>query len=251
MSVSVTGVLGRRFWWLYLAGWVPYLGVYASMFVLTGEAPTGLALLAASYQVVPSALLGMGIVWAACRIPWSPTGWPRALGIHGALALAYATISAWTSWLLFSLTWSWFAGRVVWQKHQPGVLVWQCFMALMIYAIIASVTYAFVASKRLREEEHRVARAEALRTKAELQALRAQLNPHFLFNTLHSLLALVRADSSAAEDAIEQFADLLRYASRVHHQPGDEVALVEEWEFVRNYLALESLRIGEIGRAHV
>jgi sensor histidine kinase YesM len=187
----------------------------------------------------------MGIVFATCRIPWSPYGWPRALAIHAAIALVYATLSAWASWLLFSVTWDWFAGQVTWQQHQPGVVVWQCFMALMIYAIVSSVTYAFLASKRLREEENRASRAEALRTKAELQALRAQLNPHFLFNTLHSLLALVRADSIAAEDAIEQFADLLRYASRVHHQPGDEVALVEEWEFVRNYLALESLRIGD------
>ena len=67
---------------------------------------------------------------------------------------------------------------------------------------------------------------------------------------MHSLLALVRNEPRAAEDAIEQFADLLRYASRVHDETRDEVTLSEEWQFVQNYLALESLRIGDRLKVH-
>jgi LytS/YehU family sensor histidine kinase len=52
-------------------------------------------------------------------------------------------------------------------------------------------------------EEERSARARALQAEAELTALRAQLNPHFLFNTLHTLLALVREDPARAEKALE------------------------------------------------
>ena len=89
------------------------------------------------------------------------------------------------------------------------------------------------------------AKAEALRAEAELAALRAQLNPHFLFNTLHSLLALVRHDPDHAEEALEQFGDLLRYTLRIQQDTVDEVALAEEWAFVENYLELERLRLGE------
>jgi LytS/YehU family sensor histidine kinase len=89
-------------------------------------------------------------------------------------------------------------------------------------------------------------RAEHLKTEAELNALRAQLNPHFLFNTLHSLMALVRTDSAAAENAIERLAALLRYSLKAKHNGGnDDVSLSTEWKFVQNYLALERLRLGE------
>jgi sensor histidine kinase YesM len=85
---------------------------------------------------------------------------------------------------------------------------------------------------------------------AELKALRAQVNPHFLFNTLHSLLILVRRDPRAAEDALEQFGDLMRYALRVQQGAGDEVLLAEEWTFTQDYLALEKLRLGDRLRLH-
>jgi LytS/YehU family sensor histidine kinase len=83
-----------------------------------------------------------------------------------------------------------------------------------------------------------------LRIDAELRALRAQLNPHFLFNTLHSITALVRLDPSDGERALEQFATLLRYVLDVNRNRGEEVPLEEELGFVRTYLALEQLRLG-------
>jgi LytS/YehU family sensor histidine kinase len=118
-------------------------------------------------------------------------------------------------------------------------------LGVMIYGTIASVAYAVHAATQLREEE-------ALRARAELQVLRAQLNPHFLFNTLHSLMALVRHDPRAAEDALERFGELLRYALKTGRDGADardDVALSDEWAFVENYLALEKLRLAD--RLHV
>ena len=93
-------------------------------------------------------------------------------------------------------------------------------------------------------------RAEQLRVRAELETLRAQLNPHFLFNTLHSLLSLVRRDPQAAEDALERFGDLLRYTLRTQSGEADDVTLGAEWGFVSNYLELERLRLGDRLRLH-
>jgi LytS/YehU family sensor histidine kinase len=84
---------------------------------------------------------------------------------------------------------------------------------------------------------------ESLRTRAELETLRAQLNPHFLFNTLHSVMALVRHDSKLAEDALEKLAALLRYTLMSSSQ-GSDVTLREEIDFVRDYLRLEQIRLG-------
>jgi sensor histidine kinase YesM len=115
---------------------------------------------------------------------------------------------------------------------------------LMIYITITGIIYAIQATERLRAEEARVTQLENLRTRAELQALRSQLNPHFLFNTLHSLMALVRRDPSALEDALERLAGLLRHTLMTIRDT-DDVALSDELDFIENYLDLERLRLGE------
>jgi sensor histidine kinase YesM len=128
----------------------------------------------------------------------------------------------------------------------------------MIYATLASLAYVFQISVNLREAERRArdtelrtARAEALQTRAELTALRAKLNPHFLFNTLHTLMALLRNDRSEAEIAIERFSSMLRYVLRspgevsAHDRNTTQTTFADEWEFVENYLALEQLRLGD------
>ncbi len=239
--------LGRRFWLFYFAGWIPYVGLFSSVFFLSGELPVFSALAAGLTNGIPASLFGVGVVWVCCRVPLRTGAIGRFLSIHAGTATLYAALVAVATGALFFATWS-----LLFEPHmeeQSGggaaMIVWQFFMGMMLYMILASLMYAVLAGARLREEQRRATEAEALRAKAELQALRAQLNPHFLFNTLHSLLALVRNEPQAAEDAIEQFADLLRYASRVHDETRDEVTLSDEWQFVQNYLALESLRIGE------
>ncbi len=240
----------RRIGFLYVAAWVPYLGMYASAFWLSGEAPAGPALLAGVNSVLPAALFGLGVLWICQRLPWGSQSPGRFIALHGGAAALYAGVTAMGIGVMFVATFPVFEEHLAQEASGFAMVAWQFFMGLMVYTVLASVSYAFQSTARLREEEHRAAQAEALKANAELQALRAQLNPHFLFNTLHSLIALVRDDSAAAEDAIEQFADLMRYASRVQQETRDEVTFSQEWEFVRNYLALESLRIGDRLRVH-
>src|SRR5947209_11891125 len=106
-------------------------------------------------------------------------------------------------------------------------------------------SYAIRMVGRVRVEEARVARAESLRVGAELAALRGQLNPHFLFNTLHTLTALVRRDPATAEHALERFGDMLRYVLDVKRSRREDGTLADELQFVRSYVALEQLRYGD------
>jgi len=97
----------------------------------------------------------------------------------------------------------------------------------------------------MREQTQRAAKAEALRARASLEAMRSQLNPHFILNTYHALLGLVRREPALAESALEQLGDLLRYSMRIHRDGIDEITLREECAFVDSYLALERLRLGD------
>ena len=83
-------------------------------------------------------------------------------------------------------------------------------------------------------------RAEQAAVAAELRALRAQVNPHFLFNALNSVAALTRTRPSEAEAVVERLADLFRYTLRASDRP--MVSLGEEVEGVRLYVGVEAVR---------
>ena len=120
------------------------------------------------------------------------------------------------------------------------VLGWQLPMGVWIYGLFAGVSYAVQTRNRLHEKETLAVRAEALAAAARLDAIRARLNPHFLFNALHTLAALVKFHPAMAESAIERLGDILRYTLK---EDGRElVEFAEEYEFTRQYIAFEQLR---------
>lgn len=185
--------------------------------------------LAAAGFTLPCVALGV-VVWRAQTQP--------ALNRRGVLAGALHLFAA----VLFSAAWTAIFTAAV-HLIRPGEAmdflrdsaIWQFVWGLMVYA--ALVTVARV-RRRLRQQKLAAATAE-------LTALRAQLNPHFLFNTLHSLMQLSREDPAATERALECFGGLMRYVLQAGKRPRHEVALEEELRFVEDYLTLERLRLAD------
>jgi sensor histidine kinase YesM len=154
------------------------------------------------------------------------------------------------SLFLFTFSWSFLGlfclsvlsfiqrGSWVFIRWDNFALLWQLFSGAMVYLTIVSSVYVRQVNENLQIEERRNAdlemravRAEAARASAELAALRSQLNPHFLFNTLHSLMALVRTDAETAEAAIERFSLMLRYVLQSQSENRDvsaDITFAEE-----------------------
>ncbi|MGE0554267.1 MAG: sensor histidine kinase [Gemmatimonadales bacterium] len=110
---------------------------------------------------------------------------------------------------------------------------------MAVYWVTLGATHAV---RFYREAERRAARAAELETeltRSQLDALRAQLRPHFLFNTLNSIAVLVRSDPVAAEAVVQRLGRLLRASLESRAQ---EVALEEEVALAREYLAIEQVR---------
>src|ERR1700690_1348450 len=113
---------------------------------------------------------------------------------------------------------------------------------LLIYWVIVAVTFAFDYYRKYRERELRAVELEKRLAQARLQALQMQLNPHFLFNTLHSISSLMHQDTEAADRMIVRLSDLLRAA--LESSDTQEVTLRQELEFLGRYLEIEQIRFG-------
>ncbi len=121
---------------------------------------------------------------------------------------------------------------------------------LVIYAAVLGVTYIVGYYRRLRERELAATRLGAQLTQARMQALRMQLNPHFLFNALNSVAMLVRdSNREEAVDTLERLSDLLRYV--LEESDEQEVRLKRELEFIEQYLAIEAMRFGDRLRVRI
>lgn len=243
MTDALSASTGRRRWTLYAAAWLPMLAAYFGAIMAGGDTPRD-AFLLALHNVLPAALAGTGVVIACARMPWGSRGRAAFFIIHTVLAIAYSL--AWCGGMIVTRTIaeSLWMGRARMFVLTFDELRWQLGAGVLLYITIAAMRYVGEVGNRLREQEARAARSEALRARAEMQALRAQINPHFLFNTLHSLLELVSAGDGRAEEAIERFGALLHRTIDVRQSAADDVPLREEIQLVRDYLWIEQLRLG-------
>ena len=114
--------------------------------------------------------------------------------------------------------------------------------ALALLFLIIVVTYLYF-SKKIKEEKIRQLALTKARMISELKSLQSRINPHFLFNSLSSLLSLVSIDTKRSEEMIISLSNLLRYTLNVSKR--ELVDLKEEMEIVNKYLNVEKMRLGD------
>lgn len=240
---------GRVRWWVYAAVWVPLVTIYVAGFIF-GGASAGFALRGAIANLLPAALLGTLLVQLPRRLPWPEATRTRFFGIQAGILCGFIIVSA-LGWAALVLIDQYAFGTGSSLKIDLRFLPFRVLNDLLIYLTFTGLGYAWRNAERGRELAARAAKADALRARAELEAMRSQLNPHFILNTFHALVGLVRRDPALAEEALQQLGDLLRYSLRIQRESLDEVALEEELSFVASYLELERLRLGERLRVSV
>jgi two-component system LytT family sensor kinase len=113
----------------------------------------------------------------------------------------------------------------------------------IVYCTLLAVYHALVYYRISQDRALRASQLEARLAQAQLQVLRMQLQPHFLFNTLHTISALMHRDVKRADSMIAALSDLLRMSLR--SVGVQEVELREELEFLQRYLEIMSLRFGD------
>jgi len=203
-----------------VAAWLPFVALWQLVAMQMG-ATFRQALPHSLYAIGTAAVLGLAVPRLCAKVPLQLRLSFYATHLGG--ASAYAAIWAAAMWIFDA------------PPRNAIAIVWFV-EGIWIYAIIAGTSYAFQTQRRALEAEKSLA-------VARLDALRSRLHPHFLFNALHTVGALVRHDAAEAENAVEKLGDMLRYTLR--DGEGDAVSFAEEWEFTRRYLEFEQLRYGD------
>jgi len=217
--------------WLQLViGWLPVFVLYTGLIVSQHQPVTvARAATLAIRSLLPAALLGVLVYRFAQRMPWPRPFRLRFALVHLVAAIAYSMV-----WILCSSLVESVIHLRLMIVIGPGIVPF-LMVGVWLYVMVAGISYAI-------EGTERAARADAERVRMQLGALRAQLNPHFLFNALHTVVQLIPIDPRRAADAAEQVAALLRTTL----QDGrDLVSLRDEWTFVSRYLELERIRFGD------
>ena len=175
------------------------------------------------------------IVWLVRRQPIEGSGWAKALALHLAAGAAIVTIKFFFDSGL-SVLLPWMEARSIALPRY----VFQFLPNLITYAGINSIAHAVDYARKYRNRELRASQLEARLAQVQLQVLRMQLQPHFLFNTLHAISALMHRDADAADRMLVRLSDLLRLT--IDKIGVHEVSLKEELEFLRSYLEIEETR---------
>ena len=181
----------------------------------------------------------IGLIAPRIRSLLVPTReWPRGRAMILDVAV-YVTLSLVGTFISFSIA-RILVGVDVLADAQSTYLY--AFIAIIITLTIASSIYAVYFYRKMIHQINELKEAREAALNAELKALRAQINPHFLFNTLNSISQLTASDPSTADVLLQKLADVFRYVLGSFEK--ETVTLSEELDFIRDYLEIEKVRFG-------
>jgi signal transduction histidine kinase len=175
--------------------------------------------------------------------PLDQRKWPISLPIHLIVMLiVMAEVVA------FTIPFFWYFGDEADQRRsaRSSFLIhftWGFVTYSLAYWAIVGLSHAVSYYRQFRERERRAAQLEAQLAQAHLQVLKMQLHPHFLFNTLNAISALMHKDVELADTMVARLGELLR--SSLENIGAQEVPLRKELEFIQPYLEIEQARLGE------
>jgi len=226
----------------YLAAWA-LLGVLLAALLVTA---TPFGWLEATLFALPLAILygfvGLGSFWICRAAPLELSRLLRVLGIQLVAALVSAIF-----WLVASQGWA-----IVLDRYGPlpGLAAKQAEAAplllglgVVLYLLAAALHYLLGAFEASQEAERRALELEITSREAELRTLRAQIHPHFLFNSLNSINALIASRPEEARRLCVRLGDFLRRSLTLGSR--EQIPVTEELDLAENLLSIEKVRFGD------
>lgn len=224
----------------YLAAWVPLGGLMAGLLAIAGSPWVEAAAIA-----FPMALI-YGFI---CLAAWYPCKSASPHNVPFARVIATQAMAAVVSamlWLFLVDTWVVLLEQIPFfaraSERFPRLVPVILAVGVVLYALAASLHYLLMAFEEARRAERNALELEVLAREAELRSLRAQIDPHFLFNALNSISSLTGSNPAAARQMCLELAEFMRESLRLGSVPN--IPLAEELALAQKYLAVERARFG-------
>lgn len=177
------------------------------------------------------------VVWISLRFSFERPKILLQIAIHIAVCVTIVTINQLISRTVLPLP------ATPMDQHGPPPPEFRIAPDILIYLVTMSASVAFAHFRKSQERERRAVELEARLAQAKLQALRMQINPHFLFNTLNAISTLVHTNAHLADEMITDLGELFRIS--LENSDEQEISLARELELLSRYLAIEQRRFGE------
>jgi signal transduction histidine kinase len=224
---------------LYLLSWLPLGGLLGYLLTVTGD----LTWQEAGALALPLAVFYSFVClapWYMCRVlPLGPAQIPKLLGNHVA-----AGVVAGLLWIVLAKLLGLGLSRYYPQindRFSPQLpLVFG--IGVLLYLLAVALHYVLLSVESSKEAETREQEARTLAREAEIKALKAQINPHFLFNSLNSISALATVDGVRAREMCIKLSDFLRSTLKLGEK--DSISWGEELSLAKAYLDVEQVRFG-------
>ena len=201
-----------------------------------------LFLLNLAYWAVPACCIPT-IVAIASRFRFDTGRKVTAFAVHLVSAVVFALVRQVAMISVRLLLWpdgAFKAPTTSWSVYFQRQLLTDLDWCLMVYGVIVGVSHAVAFYRESQQRKLKQANLEMRLVEARLKTLEAELHPHFLFNTLHAISALVHRDPESADRMISRLSDLLRITFDRSGEP--RISLKEEIEFLQKYLEIEQTR---------
>jgi hypothetical protein len=257
---------------LSFAFWVLVTLAFSAQLVFAASFPWREAVSISARDWIPWAVASPAVVWLAWRFPIERGTWPVSVPVHLAACVLVLALCGWLGDVVSGaislqprqgelpfpprpeeggpsrmrppfgpgIGQPTFGGR---GRGRPGAPLWmRPKLNFPVYWVVVSVAHAMMFYRRAQERERSTLELSSRLAESKLEALRLQLHPHFLFNTLNAISALIHKDPRAADDMIGNLSELLRLSLDVTEQ---EVPLRREIEFLDRYLEIERTRLGD------
>lgn len=236
-------ILSRPRWLaLYLAAWITLGALLGLAFFYLAKIPLGESMTVALGLATVLAFISLDSWYPVRTLPIARAGTAQFLVTHAVAAALSSGL-----WLIIGRGWVALLERMFgWQGagHRYMALALGLFLVgLLFYFLSATVHYLVLAAAYSREAEQRALTLLVQAREAELRALRAQIDPHFLFNSLNSISALTSSDPASARRMCLELGDFLRRTLVLGTR--ERITFAEELDLAEGYLRVEQIRFGQ------